>query len=209
MEHVVIVGTPCGSCAAREWIEKVAGGAAIGVGSRGSGPLFFVQGSLVLPIRAGLITWLCCRLAPASTRTLRYIGHTAGLAAWRRHGYTLALQICCAFNGGFLSDGQMIQLLKAKSAALARLCEQHRVARLEVFGSAAAGSFDASRSDFDFLVGFEPGLDLGPWLARYFALRNDLEQLLERSVDLVMLSALRNKYLIDEVNRTRELLYAA
>ena len=89
------------------------------------------------------------------------------------------------------------------------MCEQYAVARLEVFGSAAAGGFDAGRSDVDLLVEFRPGVDLGPWLTRYFALRDAIERLLGRPVDLVLLSALRNKYFIDEVNRTRELLYAA
>lgn len=103
----------------------------------------------------------------------------------------------------------MIPQLKAKSTELARLCRDYGVARLEVFGSAAGESFDANRSDVDFLVEFLPDVDLGPWLTRYFDLRDELARLLGRSVDLVMISALRNPYFIREVNRTRELLYAA
>ncbi|HTV48291.1 MAG TPA: nucleotidyltransferase domain-containing protein [Phycisphaerae bacterium] len=103
----------------------------------------------------------------------------------------------------------MIPQLKTKSAELARLCRDYGVARLEVFGSAAGEAFDTSRSDVDFLVEFLPDVDLGPWLTRYFDLRDELARLLERSVDLVMISALRNPYFIREVNRTRELLYAA
>jgi predicted nucleotidyltransferase len=103
----------------------------------------------------------------------------------------------------------MISLLQTNLDKLAKLCRDYGVARLEVFGSAANESFDPARSDVDFLVEFRPEVDLGPWLARYFDLRDRLSTLLGRNVDLVMMSALRNPYFIREVNRTRELLYAA
>jgi hypothetical protein len=103
----------------------------------------------------------------------------------------------------------MIPVLQAKSAELAELCRSFGVCRLEVFGSAATDSFDPSRSDVDLLVAFHPGTKLGPWLGRYFDLRDALAKLLGRPVDLVMISALRNAYFIREVNRTRQLLYAA
>ena len=103
----------------------------------------------------------------------------------------------------------MITLLQAKLDELTRLCRNYGVARLEVFGSAADESFDSRRSDVDFLVEFQPKVDMGPWMSRYFALRDELSLLLGYPVDLVMISALRNPYFIREVNRTRELLYAA
>ena len=89
------------------------------------------------------------------------------------------------------------------------LCRQFNVARLEVFGSAADGTFDPARSDVDFLVEFLPGQDLGPWLAHYFDFKSELERVLGRNVDLVMPKAMKNPYFIREVNRTRRSLYAA
>ena len=103
----------------------------------------------------------------------------------------------------------MISVLRTKSAELAKLCRDYGVTRLEVFGSAADDSFDPARSDVDFLVEFRPDVDLGPWLARYFDLRDELSRLFGRTVDLVMASALRNPYFVREVNCTRQLLYAA
>jgi hypothetical protein len=103
----------------------------------------------------------------------------------------------------------MINLLKEKKAALANLCREHSIASLEVFGSAADETFDSEQSDVDFLVEFLPGHDLGPWLANYFAFQAALEELLGRKVDLVVRSAMRNPYFIREVNRTRQVLYAA
>src|SRR5512136_2034969 len=99
----------------------------------------------------------------------------------------------------------MIPILDEKRDAIAALCRRFRVSRLEVFGSAAEGEFDPERSDVDFLVGFQPGEDLGPWMSRYFELQEALVALLGCAVDLVTLDApgLRNPYFLREANRTR------
>lgn len=39
---------------------------------------------------------------------------------------------------------------------LAKLCRQHGVRRLALFGSALGEDFDPERSDLDFLVEFQP-----------------------------------------------------
>ena len=105
----------------------------------------------------------------------------------------------------------MIPILDENRDAIAAVCRRYRVSRLEVFGSAAEGDFNPERSDVDFLVDFQPGEDLGPWMSRYFELQEALGALLGRPVDLVMLDApgLQNPYFAREANRTRRLLYAA
>ena len=71
-----------------------------------------------------------------------------------------------------------------KRDALAEICRRYGVARLEVFGSAARGAdFDPGRSDVDFLVTFEPLVRKD--LVAFVDLKEALEQLLGRSVDLV------------------------
>lgn len=50
----------------------------------------------------------------------------------------------------------MHPVVQHKIAALRRLCVQHRVERLDIFGSAARDDFDPESSDVDFLVQFEP-----------------------------------------------------
>ena len=71
-----------------------------------------------------------------------------------------------------------------KRDALAAICRRYGVARLEVFGSAARGAgFDPNRSDADFLVTFEPAARND--LAAFSDLKDALEKLLGRSVDLV------------------------
>jgi uncharacterized protein len=85
------------------------------------------------------------------------------------------------------------------------LCRRFGVARLELFGSATTGTFDAARSDLDFLVHFDA--DSSGLFDRYFGLKGSLEALYGRSVDLVTLGSLRNPYFIEAVNETRQLVY--
>lgn len=102
----------------------------------------------------------------------------------------------------------MIPAVTEHANRLATLCEQFRVKRLEIFGSAAVGDqFDAERSDLDFIVEFQPGQDLGPWLRHYFAFQSALADLFNRSVDLIIASAMKDPYFIREANRTRRLAY--
>ena len=68
--------------------------------------------------------------------------------------------------------------------ALAALCRQYGVARLDVFGSAARDSgFDPNHSDVDFLVTFTPAARND--LAAFADLKDALEELLGHPVDLV------------------------
>ena len=70
-----------------------------------------------------------------------------------------------------------------KHESLMELCRRYGVTRLDVFGSAARGmDFRAATSDVDFLVQFGPQ---GDDLARFLDLKDALEALLGRPVDLV------------------------
>ena len=98
--------------------------------------------------------------------------------------------------------------IAAQHSAIADVCRRYQVRRLEVFGSGARGTdFDPERSDADFLVEFAPDAqaDLGGW----FSVRTELERLLGRAIDLVEYQALRNPYVRADIERTRELVYAA
>lgn len=88
------------------------------------------------------------------------------------------------------------------------LCRRFNVARLEVFGSAANGTFDPARSDVDLLVEFQP-LEPGPLADAYFGLLEELRRLFRRKVDLVTPRSIRNPYFLRGVNETRRLFYAA
>lgn len=94
-------------------------------------------------------------------------------------------------------------------AEIAALCRRYRVRRLEVFGSAARGDdFDPARSDVDFLAEFETQGE-PPTLAAYFELRDALAKVTGRPVDLVMAGAIRNPYILADIDKSRELVYAS
>ena len=89
---------------------------------------------------------------------------------------------------------------------LARLCEERRVARLDVFGSAVTGEFDPETSDLDFLVTFrEPADD--DELRKRFDLSHALEVLFGRKVDVVPERSITNPYFRANVEDTREPVY--
>ncbi|GAB4302459.1 MAG: hypothetical protein Kow0096_23980 [Thiohalomonadaceae bacterium] len=90
---------------------------------------------------------------------------------------------------------------------IVELCRRYRVQRLEIFGSAARGDdFDPERSNADFLVEFALDSDY-PALAEYFEFNEALAKLLGRPVDLVMVGAVRNPYVLAGINQSRELVY--
>jgi predicted nucleotidyltransferase len=91
--------------------------------------------------------------------------------------------------------------------AVAAVCRARGVSRMRVFGSALGDRFDDALSDVDVLVEFLPGL-ADPFDA-YFGLKEDLEVLFGRRVDLVMADAVRNPYFEASATAHAEELYAA
>ena len=103
----------------------------------------------------------------------------------------------------------MLPLIEARRAEIAELCRRFHVRRLDVFGSAARGmDFDPARSDVDLLVSYEPGA-ARPSLEQHFDLRDALAALFDRKVDLVMSGAVRNPFIRADIERSKELVYAA
>lgn len=91
---------------------------------------------------------------------------------------------------------------------LRRLCVQHRVERLYLFGSAARGEFDPAASDLDFLVEFEP-MSPREHADAFFGLLEDLERLFGRHVDLLEPEPIKNPYLWESIVQSRQILYEA
>ena len=102
----------------------------------------------------------------------------------------------------------MNRLIEEKRDDLIRLCARYRVRGLELFGSALTNRFDPRTSDLDFLVEFLP-LQPGEYADAYFGLLEALRELFQRDVDLVMTGAIRNRYFLESINRSRTVLYAA
>lgn len=90
---------------------------------------------------------------------------------------------------------------------ISNLCTRYGVKRLELFGSAVHNDFDPKESDFDFLVEFSTAHPLGP-SNRYFGLKEDLEQLFQRPVDLVEAKSIKNPYFRRAIEQDKVLVYA-
>jgi predicted nucleotidyltransferase len=101
----------------------------------------------------------------------------------------------------------MTNVIEAHLPEIQALCRRYGVARLEIFGSATSDAFDPERSDIDFLVDFDA--NSSNLFARYFSLKEALESLYGRSVDLVTIGSLRNPYFIESINKTRHPVYVA
>ena len=99
--------------------------------------------------------------------------------------------------------------LASKSEAVAALCREYGVSRLELFGSAARGhDFNPQTSDIDFLVEFWPGHSMSA-LKQFFGLAQDLEMLLGRHVDLVEAASVKNPFVQAAIDRSRVVVYGA
>jgi len=102
----------------------------------------------------------------------------------------------------------MVSVLNDNLGELTRLCRQHRVKHLAVFGSAVRDDFDAESSDLDFVVEFT-SLEPNEHKDAYFGLVAALGQLFSRDVDLVELSAVRNPFVKKRILEQQETLYDA
>lgn len=102
----------------------------------------------------------------------------------------------------------MIEKIELNRQAIADACASHHVVRLDIFGSALRADFTPGASDIDFLVEFGP-LDSYARVDAYFGMLPELQRLLGTKVDLVMIGAVRNPYVIRDIERTQRPLYPA
>ena len=105
-------------------------------------------------------------------------------------------------------DDPMIAEIASRRAELTDLCRRFGVRRLDLFGSAARGDFDPAQSDLDFLYEFEPKPP-GGYADAFFGLKEELELLFGRPVDMVAATAIRNPYFRTSVEESRAPLYEA
>ena len=100
-----------------------------------------------------------------------------------------------------------MKLIEMNLQRITDLCRKHKVRTLAVFGSILTDRF-SDQSDVDLLVDFEPvDHDKFDYVGNDFGLRDALELLFNRRVDLIEEKGLRNKYFIANVNRTKQMIY--
>ena len=85
------------------------------------------------------------------------------------------------------------------------LCAKHKVNKLFVFGSVLKDTF-TNESDIDFVVDFEK-LDLSDYADNYFDLKDQLESIFNRPVDLLEEKGIRNPFLRKQIDNEKRLIY--
>jgi predicted nucleotidyltransferase len=101
----------------------------------------------------------------------------------------------------------MMNLIDQHRDEVAALCRLAGARKLDAFGSAVRADFDPQTSDLDFLVEFD-NVPPAAYAKAYFALKEGLESLFGRPVDLVTGSSLANPYFRERIFAERQTVYA-
>ena len=102
-----------------------------------------------------------------------------------------------------------MKLIELNLQRILALCRKHRVRTLSVFGSILTDRFNEN-SDVDFVVDFEshnPDSLEFDYVSNYFGLRDALENLLNRKVDLIEYGDNLNPIFKAIVDRKKQLIY--
>ncbi|MBN1647823.1 MAG: nucleotidyltransferase domain-containing protein [Spirochaetales bacterium] len=98
-----------------------------------------------------------------------------------------------------------MNLDKYKSG-ISESCRKYKVKKLEIFGSFLRSDF-SENSDIDIFYKFTGDEDM---FNRFMGLKNDLEKIFERKIDLVNEECIKNSYMKENIKHTKRLLiYAA
>ena len=98
-----------------------------------------------------------------------------------------------------------MKLIDINRNKLHELCERHKVKELYAFGSILSDKFQDS-SDIDLLIQFS-AVELLEYFDNYMDLKDELEKLFQRPVDLVENQAIRNPVFRKVVDREKQLIY--
>ena len=98
-----------------------------------------------------------------------------------------------------------MNIVEQNITTVTELCRQHKVRNMYLFGSILTDDFSPA-SDVDFMVNFGQ-VNLPQYFNNYMALRDGLEHVLCRPVDLVEEKTIRNPVLRRSIDRTKKLIY--
>ena len=98
-----------------------------------------------------------------------------------------------------------MDLIDSNIHKLTYLCGKYKVSKLYVFGSVLNQKF-TRESDIDFLVNFKK-IELLEYADNYFDFKFSLEDLFNRKIDLLEEKAIKNPYLKQSIDTSKELVY--
>jgi predicted nucleotidyltransferase len=100
-----------------------------------------------------------------------------------------------------------MNFIEQKSNIILELCKKHKVKDLYAFGSVLTDKF-TDQSDIDLIVDFKR-MPLKIYSDNYYDFKFSLEDMLNRSVDLLEYKAIRNPYFLENINNQKKLIYAS
>lgn len=98
-----------------------------------------------------------------------------------------------------------MKLIEINIARILEFCKKYRVKSLYVFGSILTDRF-SEKSDVDMEVDFNE-MPLDEYVDNYLNLKEALENLFGRDVDLLESKAILNPVLRNNINKSRRLVY--
>ena len=98
-----------------------------------------------------------------------------------------------------------MNLVEINSERLTELCEQYNVKELYIFGSILTDKFN-DLSDIDMLIQFSQ-IDVLKYFDNYMDLKEALENLFQRDVDLIENQAIRNPIFRQVIEREKKIVY--
>ena len=101
----------------------------------------------------------------------------------------------------------MNPFLKRYIPELIEICKAHKVSKLYAFGSVVTQDKFTDESDVDLAIEIDQTLEPLQQGEMWWQLFDKLPQLFNRKVDIVNTQNLRNKYFIQNLNRTKVTIY--
>ncbi len=102
-----------------------------------------------------------------------------------------------------------MNLIEQHRAEIASLCSKYKVQELYAFGSVLDESRFNEHSDIDLIVKFNNDVDVLDYVDLFFGLIENLERVFKRKVDLYTLNPIENRFLRENIESTKQIVYAA
>ena len=98
-----------------------------------------------------------------------------------------------------------MSILERHKTAIQKLCAIHKVKTLYAFGSVLTTKFN-NKSDIDLIVDFET-IAVEQYADNYFDLKFSLQDVFNRSIDLLEEKAMKNPYFKQAISQNKLLVY--
>jgi len=99
-----------------------------------------------------------------------------------------------------------MDLITRNIEEISRICKQHQVEQLFIFGSVKTEKFN-DKSDIDILIQFNRMVDPALYFENYMDFKEKMETILGREIDIVENQAVRNPVFRKILDREKILVY--